>query len=89
MYQNAILTPHSFSVKRPKVDAPSGLVQGWRAKIQKNMPAAPADPAADNTEVDAPGEFDEDDTANALAAARAAKTSSVQIRTPANTVSFG
>lgn len=75
-----------FSIKRPKIDAPSGLVPSWRAKIQKNVPTAAVAPA-DNTEMDAAGEFDEDDTPNALAAARAAKSSSVQIRTPANTVS--
>lgn len=80
--------PCSSAAKRPKVDAPAGLVPGWLQKIntvasKKNSVAIPADDADDEET----GEFDADDSAAALAAARAAKKTMVKITAAPNNVS--
>lgn len=77
-----------FSAKRPKNDAPSGLITGWRLKVKKaSITTALED--VDDAEIDgAAGEFDVDDTPYAIAAARASKQIGIQMKTPGNNVSI-
>lgn len=77
------------SVKRAKIEPPSGLVSGWQAKIQKHAgKAAVKQDPEDDVEILESGEFDIEDSPQALASARAHKKTMVKITPPVTTVSI-